>query len=82
MDQAGNTVVALEPLPARLASTGYWRQLHPSRPQEQAYLGRLDIRLLLAAQICVLGPLRSAMPQLERSQRTGNNAGQRYRQAS
>jgi len=30
MDQeAGNTVVALEPLPARLASTGYWRQLHP-----------------------------------------------------
>ena len=81
MDQAGNTVVALEPLPARLASTGYWRQLHPSRPQEQAYLGRLDIRLLLAAHM----RSRTAAQRYAaagRSQRTGNNAGRRYRQAS
>ena len=44
-------------------------------------LGRPDIRLLLAVQVCVLGPLRGAVTQLEGGQRTGNNAGQSYQQA-
>jgi hypothetical protein len=44
-------------------------------------LGRPDIRLLLAVQLCVLGPLCGAVTQLEGGQRTGNNAGQSYQQA-